>query len=72
MMYVLENVQRRLSVASAGGVVQHLGHLRLSLCAAFLFSIFRDGVELHQPSIFGRGHASGVGERVALQAFAGG
>lgn len=71
-MDVLENVQRRLSVAATGGVVQHLGHFRLALGAPFLFGILRDGVKLHEPPIFGWRHASGVGERVALQPFAGG
>jgi hypothetical protein len=71
-MHVFENVQRRLSVTFAGGLVQHFGHFRLALCAAFLFGILRDGVELHQPPVFGRRHASGVGERVAFQPFAGG
>jgi hypothetical protein len=71
-MHVLENVQRRLGVTFAGGLVQHFGHFGLTLCASFLFGIFRNRIELHQPSILGRGHASGVGERVAFQPFAGG
>ncbi len=71
-MHVLENVQRRFSVTFAGGLVQHFGHFRLALCAALLFGILRDGVELHEPPVFGRRHASGVGERVAFQAFFGG
>ena len=71
-MHVLENVQRRLGVAFTRRFVQHLRHLSLALCAAFLFGIFRNRVELHEPPILGRGHASGVGERVALQPFAGG
>ncbi len=72
LVNVFEDVQRRLSVASARGVVQHLGHFSLALCAALLLSILRNRVELHEPAVFGRRHASGVGERVALQPFAGG
>jgi len=72
MMHVLENVQRRLSVACAGRVVQHLRHFRLALGAALLLSILRNRIELHQAPILGRGHARGVGERVAFQPFAGG
>jgi hypothetical protein len=69
---MLEDVQRRLGVAAAGGVVQHLGHFGFTLGAALLFSILRNRVKLHEPPIFGWRHASGVGERVALQPFAGG
>ncbi len=69
-MDMLEDVQRRLGVALTRRLVQHLRHLRLALSAALLFGILRDGVELHQASVFLRGHASGVGERVAFQTFA--
>ncbi len=72
LVNMLEDVQRRFGVAFSRRLMQHFGHFRFALCAALLFGILRDGVELHQPSIFGRGHASGVGERVAFQPFAGG
>ncbi len=70
MMHMLENVQRRLCVAATGGVVQHLGHFRLTFGSALLFGVLRDGVELHQPPILLWRHARGVGERVAFQPFA--
>ncbi len=72
MMHMLEDVERRFGVAAASGVVQHLGHFRLTLGAALVLGKFRDGVKLHEPAVFGRRHASGVGECVAFQPFAGG
>ena len=71
-MHVLENVQRRLGVAFARRLVQHLRHLSFAFSAALLFGILRDGVELHKPAVFDRRHARRIGQRVALQAFLGG
>ena len=69
---MLEYVQRRLCVALTCRLMQHLRHLRLTLCAALLFGILRDGVKLREPAVFLRRQSSRIGQRVALQAFLGG